>query len=628
MLELLRKAGQTWIAKALLVLLVGSFGIWGVQSSMFAGASDAVVTVGDQKVSNVEFQINFNNAMGNMSQRFGTRLTLEQAKMFGVENLVLSQLVSGATLDQLAENMKLGLSEERLLQLIQDEPAFKDSTGAFSRTLMEQRLQNARIRPQDFVIAKSKEAVRSQVADALVGGFKPSATLLDALKSYATETRSIDYILLGKANIDPVAAPDDKTLTDWFAGQKQNYKAPEYRKITYVKLEPADIADVSAVSDAAVAEDYEKHKNNYRTPETRTVEQLAFTNQADADAAVAKLAAGTTFDQLVTEQGKTATDVLLGDFTKDKLPNPAMGEAVFSVKADGGVTPVVTGLLGPVILRVTNIRPEVTKPLDEVKDSIRKELALVLANDEIQNVYDRFEDSRASGVSLVDVAKQLQLKAVILDAVDAQGKDMKEAEIKDIPSADKLLAEAFQTEPGVEPLPLTIENGGYLWFEVDGVTPARERTLDEVKAKAVADWTAEQERNALAKKAEEIVKQVRDGATMADVAAKLSLAVENKSGIRRGMTDAVLSPSAISATFGGANGHVASAAGADGDGQIVLKVTDVQEGTLDDPNSDQQMTALANAAGDDVLDQMVNQLQTEYGVRLNRTLANQLMVQQ
>jgi hypothetical protein len=29
-----------------------------------------------------------------------------------------------------------------------------------------------------------------------------------------------------------------------------------------------------------------------------------------------------------------------------------------------------------------------------------------------------------------------------------------------------------------------------------------------------------------------------------------------------------------------------------------------------------------------VLDQMVNQLQAEYGVRLNRTLANQLMVQQ
>ena len=77
MLELLRKAAKTWVAKALLILLVGSFGIWGVHSSMFASTNDAVVTVGDQKVTNSEFQIAFNSAVNNLSQRFGTRLTVE-----------------------------------------------------------------------------------------------------------------------------------------------------------------------------------------------------------------------------------------------------------------------------------------------------------------------------------------------------------------------------------------------------------------------------------------------------------------------------------------------------------------------------------------------------------------------
>jgi peptidyl-prolyl cis-trans isomerase D len=110
MLQSLRRAADTWAAKLLLIVMVFAFGIWGVQASMFAGSASAVVTVGNQKVSDVEFRIAFNNVVQMISQQFGTRLTLEQAKMFGAEQMVYGRLVSGAALDQLAENMKLGLS--------------------------------------------------------------------------------------------------------------------------------------------------------------------------------------------------------------------------------------------------------------------------------------------------------------------------------------------------------------------------------------------------------------------------------------------------------------------------------------------------------------------------------------
>lgn len=628
MLELLRKAAKTWVAKALLLLLVGSFGVWGVQSSMFGGSTDSVVTVGDQKVSNTEFQITFNSAMAALSQRWGTRLTLEQAKLFGIEGSVVNQLVSGAALDQLAQNMKLGLSEDRLLQLIQEEPGFKDETGAFSRQVMDQRLYNAQIRAEDYLKSKSKEAIRSQIADAVTSGFQAPKTLTDALQAFAMERRSIDYLILTSANIEPVKTPDASVLEKWFTDNKAKYRAPEYRKIAYVKLEPVDIADKTAISDEQVKQDYDKHKDTYRTPETRTIEQLTFTDKASADTAAAKLAAGTTFDQLVAEQGKTATDVLLGDFTREKMPSEAMSAAAFAVKTDGAITPVTDGLLGPVILRITNIRPETVKPLDEVKDAIRQQLALVLANDEIQNVYDRFEDARASGSSLPEVAKQLQLKSVIIDAIDATGRDPKDVEIKDIPGGDKLLAEAFKTEPGVEALPLTLDDGGYVWFEIEGTTPDRDRTLDEVKDRVTKDWLAEQQDLELDKKAEEVTKQIVGGAKMTDVASELKIAVETKSALQRGMEDAVLGASAINAAFGGPDGFITSAAGGDPKSRIVLQVTDVkidvQVDALDDKSS--QIKQLANSAGEDILSQVVNELKQEYGVSMNRTLANQLMV--
>src|SRR5690606_36536570 len=228
--------------------------------------------------------------------------------------------------------------------------------------------------------------------------------------------RTIDYLLLSNANIDPVKAPGDDVLAPWFEQNKAKYRAPEYRKFVYVSLEPKDIADASTITDDALKAEYERIKDKYRTPATRTVEQLTFKDRASADAAAAKLASGTTFDALLTEEGKTAADVLLGDFTQTNVPDQKLAEPAFAVAQDGGTTPVIDGTFGPIILRVTNIRPETTKTFDEVKDELRNELALTEAANGILAVHDRIEDSRAEGLSLAEAAAKNNLKAVSIDA--------------------------------------------------------------------------------------------------------------------------------------------------------------------------------------------------------------------
>ncbi|GEM_PF-5247839 len=73
---------------------------------------------------------------------------------------------------------------------------------------------------------------------------------------------------------------------------------------------------------------------------------------------------------------------------------------------------------------------------------------------------------------------------------------------------------------------------------------------------------------------------------------------------------------------------VGAAADADGSSRILFKVTSVDANAPADAltNDDQQLTAIASAAGDDMLDQMVNRLQNDYGVTINQPLADQAMV--
>lgn len=628
MLEVLRKGARTLVAKMLMLLLVASFGIWGISASLFNTATDTVISVGDQKVSASEFSLAYQRQLAELGRRFGQQLTTEQAKALGVPSQVYAQLAAGAALDQLSQDMNLGLSKDRLAELIAEDPAFKSETGQFDRNLFTTRLRNAGLREDDYILERSKVAMRSQIVEATSDGFLAPKTLIDALKAYRNQTRDVSYLLLTNANIDPIKAPDEPTLAAWFETVKARYRAPEYRSFAYVKLEPSDIADKAAISNEAIRQDYEARKKTYEIAGTRTIEQLSFETREMAEAALAELKTGMSFDQLVADQGKTASDVLLGEFSRDKLPDPVLADAAFAVTAEGATTDVVDGALGPVILRVTNIKEGRTRTLDEVREEIREALAEAAAMEDIATVHDQFEDLRAGGSTLEEAATQLNLKPVIVKASDRNGKDENEADVPSLPERDALLAEVFQTDVGVEALPVNIGNDGFIWLEVKDIVAERDRTLEEVREKATADWTAEQQKIALGAKAEGLKERAAKGETLDAIAGELGIAVESKVGIRRQTEDAVLGPAAVTAAFGGAVGMVASAPGADPETQILLKVTDVKDQPATDAlgNEDAQIAEIANAAGDDILDQMVNRLQDDYGVTINQQLAEQAMV--
>ncbi|MDP9839502.1 peptidyl-prolyl cis-trans isomerase D [Neorhizobium huautlense] len=627
MLDSLRTASRSWVAKALLILLGVSFAIWGVSASIMAPAGgNTVMTVGDQSVTPQEYRLAMQRQLSQLSRQFGTHLTAEQARAFGLDQQVFSQLAAGAALDQLAADMRLGLSDDRLALLVADDPAFKNSNGQFDRQLFSSRLQAVGFDENEYIKERKKIAVRSQIVDAISDGFTPPAVMTDALRQYADETRTLDYLILSYANIPPVKAPADDALAAWFEGAKARYRAPEYRKVTYVTLQPSDVADPGSITDDEVQADYDRRKDTFGTPETRTIEQLTFPSKEMADAAAAQLSAReATFDQLVTDQGKTAGDVLLGEFTKEQVPDPKVGAAAFALPATGGTSPAIQGTFGAVILRVTNVKPATTKTFDEVKEEIRNQLALAAASRSLSETHDRFDDMRGSGAPLQEVANELKLKATTI-TLDQSGNDEAGNRIPTLPQSDNFLTEAFRAEVGADNLPVNLGNTGYVWFSVDDVIDERDRPLAEVRDRAVADWTSEQQKAALAAKAEEYKKRIDSGEQLATIAGEIGITVENKQGLRRSSNDAIFGQPTVQAAFAGPVDSTASALAADGESRVLMKVTAVDhQPAAGGGAEDQQTQQIARAAGDDMLDQMVTRLQQDFGVQINQTAAEQAL---
>ncbi|ESX11300.1 peptidyl-prolyl cis-trans isomerase [Mesorhizobium sp. M0179] len=631
MLGILRSAAGTWVAKALLSLLVLSFLAWGVTTRMtggFLAGHHAVITAGSTTVSITEYRLAYDRQIAMLQQQIGQRISRDQAKAYGIDNQVLAQLVSGAVLDEQARKLGLGFSKDRLAELTRQEPAFQGPNGQFDRRLFESRLRELGMRPEDYLKNRAQVAVRQQIVEAVSDGLKAPDTFFKAVALYRGEDRTIDYLILPKALVEPIEAPSDSVLQAYFEANKKTYAAPEYRKFSYVRLEPEDIMDVSAVTDQQVSDDYNKNKGRYTTPEMRTIEQLVFPSADAAKAASDSLKTGATFDKIVTAQGKTPADTLLGTLSKDKITDKAVADAAFAL-AVNEVSPVVQGAFGPVLLRVTEIKPETVKPLAEVSDQIRKDLALGEASRILLDVHDNYEDTRAAGSTLAEAAAKLKLKDVTVEAIDRTGLKPDGTIIKDLPASPDLIKAVFEAEPNTENQALTTPNNGFVFYELTSITPARERTLDEVRQRVVADWTTEETTKRLTAKADELDKRLKAGTTLDVIAGELKLEKQTKRGVKREADDVDFGKEGAAAMFGVGEGGTGLIPSPTGDGQILFKVAEVFEPAGADASSvpDDAQKSFTQGMSDDLLDQLVAQLQTQYAVSVDQAAVSQALAQ-
>lgn len=619
MLEGMRKAAQGGIGRFIMAIVMGliivSFVIWGI-GDMFRGfVSDKVATVGSESVTAQQFQSEMQNLIYQYQRRSKVALTNAQVHAMGLDAQVLQRLIADSALDQRARSLGLAISDATIAEAARSDPALADASGKFSRARFDEALRDSGLTERGFFAQQRKVYLRQQFQYSLIDAVETPKPVLAALAAAASQSRSIDYMVIPAASAGAVPAPTPEVLKSYFEERKANYKAPEYRAVDILVVSPASAAKPDLVSDADARAAYEKDKDKrFTSPEKRKLQQIVFPTEAEAKEAAAKIKDGASFDDIAKARNLSPADIDLGDVAKTDIFDPAIADAGFAL-GEGALSDVVKGKFGFLILRVVAVTPSRVKTFEEVAASLKQEIATERAVNDVQSLHDKIEDARVSGKSLAESAKAIGLAVTSIPAVDQSGLDPTGA-VVNLPEKAQLLRAVFASDIGVDDAALNTKDRGYLWFDVAKVEPAHDRAFDEVKDKVEQAWRIDETAKALGAKALDFVKQIDGGASLASVAQGAGLVVKSASDIKR-KGGADLPANVVAAIF--ALGPDKAGSAATPEGRLVFKITSDTTPAYD-PEAPGAKSEAERAADDlraSLVDQYITALKKQLGVTIN-----------
>lgn len=617
MLDGLRLFAKSWPGKILgAFLLVGVAG-FGINNVITDLGSNTVARVGDQEITSREFLRAYQTQLNNLSMQLGRIPTVAEAEAMGLPTYVLVNLSQGEAMNVLANQLGLGVSEDKLGQMLRQDPSFQGTLGNFDPSIFKQVLQASGWTEAEYFETRGNEAKREQLVGALFSDKALPDVAQGLINDYAGTKRTIDYITLTDANIETPAVPTEEELAAYLTEHQAEYRTVETRTVQMLDLSIASLAASKTIDDAAIAAEYERIKDTLTRPEKRSIEQVVLNAEQQA-AFEAGLAEGKDFATLVSEAGLTATS--LGTLTRAQVTDAALAEAAFALE-QGGVQ-LIDGVAGKRAVHVSAIEPEGQPTLEEARADIVTALGTAEARNEINDVLDQIEELRAAFRPLPEIAERFGLDIYEAD-VTAGGNQLDILPNLSPEDRTKVSQAIFKATEGQLTPSIPLAGNAHVFFDLKTVAPARDQTLDEVRDEVTTALTTERTNNALLAKSEEIVQQLKDGAALADVALSLNLFPQLSAPFSRfGSDDGSIDSVVAQAAFNGGpdlKGSVVSSSGE----FIVFAVVDNTAPA--EPLQAAAADNLQTEAQNGVYGDFVGAVRDDAGLRINQQALTQLL---
>jgi peptidyl-prolyl cis-trans isomerase D len=407
----------------LILVILPGLGFVGIQGFRgFFDESANVATVNGHKITRAEYDNAWRQQLDRARQMLGAQF---DPKVFDTPERrkeMLDGLIQQRVLADETQRLHLTLSDDALRRALLADPvigSLKNPDGSIDLNKYKELLAMQGMTPDQYQEQVRYSMAMQQLPAAITRTAFTPKTLAQHLTELAEQQREVQGLAFRAKEYESKVHPTDAQIQAYYDAHRDDFATPATATVQYLVMSPATLAAASNPSDADLKKYYDDNIAHYRTAGEVRASHILITMPKDASAAdkdkakqkaqeiLAQVKAHPDqFAQIAQQNsqdpGSASKGGDLGYFSPGMIAGgKAFDDAVFNMKKDE-ISDLIQSDFGYHIVKVTDVKPSVTKPFDEVKDAIAKDLKTQLATKAFS------DDSEGFTSTVYEQAKSLQ----------------------------------------------------------------------------------------------------------------------------------------------------------------------------------------------------------------------------
>ncbi|MGF6656806.1 peptidyl-prolyl cis-trans isomerase D [Paraburkholderia youngii] len=400
MLDFFRNHQRLMMFMLILVILPG-LGFVGIQGFRgFFDESANVASVNGHKITRVEYDDAMRQQIDRGRQMLGAQFDMKSFDTPERRRQMLDGMIEQRVLADETQRLHLTASDDAVRRALLSDPvisSLKNPDGSIDLERYKQLLAMQGMTPDQYDERMRYNLAMQQLPASIAASAFTSKTLAQHLTELAQQQREVQGIAFHPHDYEAKIQPTDAQLQTYYDAHRNDFATPATATIQYLVMSPATLGASVQPSDADLKKYYDDNIAHFRTEGEVRASHILIAAPKDAsaaDKAKAKQKAEELLAQLkahpdqfaqIAQQssqdpGSASKGGDLGYFGRGMIAGgQAFDDAVFALKKDE-ISGLVQTDFGFHIIKVTDVKPAVTKSFDEVKDQITRELKTQLAS--------------------------------------------------------------------------------------------------------------------------------------------------------------------------------------------------------------------------------------------------------
>ncbi len=603
-------------------------------SGGFGGGSGGnVASVGGQKIPVSELNDSLRNRL-RAEQKDNPTLDMAKFVESGGLDQTLDQLVNRYALALFGEKTGIAASKKLIDKEILALPGALGPDGKFSKSAFQAFLADVGITEKMIRTDFTQNLYARQILTAAGGSGKSPETLVLPYASLLLEQRTGQVAAISSTAFLPNQPPTDAVLTAFYKKNASRYTVPEKRAVNYALFDASVLGDKINPSDKEIADYFKANAAKYAANETRDLQQLVFLTKPAAEAAVAKIQGGASFDAVAKETGLAVSSN--NGVSKDALTKNASKEVANSVFAatQGGLSTPARGGLGWYLIRVSKVNTVGARSLDAVRGEITTELAKQKREELLSDLTTEIESEFDGGATIADMAKANNLKVETSPKLFADGRNPENPAYKPVAEMAKILPAAFDMDKEGDAQLIEIVPGEkFAMVSIADFEEAAPAPLAKLRDVVVQQWALSEASIKAKAVAEQVQKAVNSGKSLSDALRATGAKLDGPQTVSGKRADFVgenrQMPPPLAMLFAMKKGTAKTLQAGGDRGWFVVQLSDVVRG---DASKETNLLAGRQAEMDGMLAaeyaaQLINAAKVEIGANLDKDAIKALRTQ-